>query len=344
MDQPPVDNRTDYQTHAQLLLDREDEKLLVIVKATYELDLTAGVLELASKERMRPPWFSDVPWGKPEVSSIAYPSDIFLRRPGTDVFVVGEACSENDQEVERFDAVVKAGSLEKIVRVFGPRIWEKNGSGLTPAGKVRRLELRYDHAWGGVDASDPKKVALEARNHVGMGKVRDFSTLTHQLAPQLEDPLHLIHDARTNPPPASMGPLGRSWEPRCTFVGTYDDAWKENHAPLLPLDFDDRFHIAASPGLHAEVPFVGGEQIALWNLSPKGGAIRFRLPTTRVEIAIHARDREPHIVRPRVDTVLIDTLAMGPAKPLAVELVYRTAVRAPRHLKDTSIVVREIRS
>jgi hypothetical protein len=341
MDQPPVDNRTDYKTHAQVLLDRDGEKLSVLVKATYELDLVSGVLELASKERMRPPWFGDVPWGEPAIASIAYPTDVFLRRPGTDVFVVGEACALDDREVPSFDAVVKAGPLEKIVRVFGLRVWEANGAGLTPPGKIKRIELRYDYAWGGFDVSDPQKPVEEARNPVGMGHVRDPKKLTHQPAPQLEDPRALIKDIRTMPPPCSLGPIGRHYQPRRGFAGTYDDDWKEKHAPLLPKDFDDRFNIAASPGLHADVPFAGGEEIGLWNLVPGGGATKFRLPTKRVEISITAPGREPHIVRPRLDTVLIDTLAMGPQKPLAVELCWRTSVPAPRHMKDTMIVVAE---
>ena len=48
MDQPPVDNTTDFVVHPQLLVDKDGERLVAIVKATFvrAADLT---IELGSK-------------------------------------------------------------------------------------------------------------------------------------------------------------------------------------------------------------------------------------------------------------------------------------------------------
>jgi hypothetical protein len=340
VDQPPLDNRTNLTVHPQLFLGADGERLLVIVKATYEL-MPDGTLERAVPARMRPLWFVDVPWGKPEISSIAYHSDLFLRKPGTDVLVVAEAFAPRGEPVPSFDALVRVGRLEKACRIFGLRVWEKNGSGITPARPIARIEMRYDYAWGGFDDSDPEQIVDEPRNPIGMGAVRDAQVLTHRPAPNIEDPRFLIGDHKTRPPPAGVGPCGRHWEPRRRFAGTYDQSWQELRAPLPPKDFDDRFNVCASPGLHSEQPLLGGEQVALLNLVPGGGATQFTLPRVAPTIEFRVPGRDSRTVRPALDTVVIDTLALGPEKPLAVELCWRASTKAPRRLKDSATIVSE---
>lgn len=339
VDQPPIDNRTDFVVHPQLLLDREGERLVVIVKATYELLPDSPALELAAPGRMRPPWFADVPWGEPEVSSIAYATNLFVRKPGTDVLVVGEGCAPNGQPVPSFDTFVRVGALQKACRVFGLRVWEANGAGLTPPAPIDRVEMRYDYAWGGFDDSDPERVVEEPRNPVGKGCVRDVRALTHQPAPNIEDPRFPIRDCRTRPPPAGIGPIGRNYEPRRRYAGTYDQAWQDLRAPLPPKDFDDRFNSSASEGLFAEEPLWGGEEVGLLNLTPGGGAKRFFLPRVQPRLEFRVQSRDTQSSRPPLDTVLIDTLGIGLEKPLAVELTWRASVKAPRRMKDSLTIV-----
>jgi hypothetical protein len=283
----------------------------------------------------------DVPWGDPEKSSLKYPSDLCLIKPGTDVIVVAAAHAPGGKPVPWFDAGVLVGPLEKTVRVFGLRVWEANGSGLSAPRPTAGVELRYDYAWGGSDMSDPAKPTEEPRNPVGLGVARDPATLTHHPAPMIEDPQNLLASVRTRPPPAGLGAIGRHWEPRRRFLGTYDEAWLEQRAPLLPLDHDDRANLCASPGLTAVPPLAGGEDVALLNLTPGGGTVTFRLPRLRVQIALHAPGREPEVLRPYVDTVLIDTVRVPETSDVVVELVCRAVFRPPRRMKDAKIVVTE---
>ena len=44
--------------------------------------------------------------------------------------------------------------------------------------------------------------------------------------------------------------------PRVTFVGTYDERWRSERCPLLPSDFDERYHSGAHPDLIAPRPFL----------------------------------------------------------------------------------------
>jgi hypothetical protein len=343
MDQPPVDNPTDFVVHPQLAADKDGDKLLVIVKATF-LREADGTIELAPKRWQRKIRFADIPWGEPEKSSILYPADVCLRKPGTDVIVVAKAHAPGGKPTTTFDAAVRVGHLQKIVRVFGLRVWQSGGMGLSPPRPVTEVEMRYDLAWGGCDKSGPDGVVEEPRNPVGLGIAADPESLTHTPAPSLEDPAQPIVTSRTRPPPAGMGAIGRHWEPRRRYVGTYDARWLEERAPLPPLDQDDRVHLCATPDLIATPPLRGGEEVALVNLQPGGGSISFLLPKVAPRLEIRVRDRAPEVIRPYLDTVLIDTLA-NPRKeehPLTLEHVWRVVVKAPLRMKDARVLVREV--
>lgn len=341
MDQPPLDNRTEFAAHPQLLLDRDGEKLITIVKATFELPRGASELELAPPERMRGVRFADIPWGEPEVSSIAFPADLCMRKPGTDVIVAATAHAPSNRPVPAFDARVEVGALKKSLRIHGTRVWQAGGGGLSKAQPVAELDLRYEYAWGGFDDSDPEKPVEEPRNPIGRGKVRDSGTLADQPAPQIEDPAEPVTSAKRENTPAGLGAIGRHWEPRRRYAGTYDAAWQETRAPLPPGDLDDRYHLCATPDLCATKPLRGGEAVALLNLLPGGGATRFSLPKVEVEIEFRVKGRAPAVLRPHLDTVLIDLLVTSDDKPPAVEMVWRASVPAPRRMRQAYILVRE---
>jgi hypothetical protein len=341
MDSPQVDNKTELAAQPRMLMAKDGERLVLVVKATLTRPPREALIELVPPEERRGIRGQDIPWGDPEKSSIKYPSDLCLTKPGTDVIVVATAHAPGGKAVPSFDAGVRVGPLEKTVRVFGLRVWETNGSGLSAPRPTTGVEVRYDYAWGGLDVSDPTKPVEEPRNPVGRGLVRDLSSLTHQQGPLIEDPENLIASVRTRPPPAGLGAIGRHWEPRRRFQGTYDAAWLEKRAPLLPPDHDDRANLCASPGLTAAPPLVGGEEVALLNLTPGGGTVSFRLPRMRVQATLHAPEREPETLTPYLDTVLVDTVRVPETSDVVVELVWRAVFRPPRRLKDAKLVVTE---
>lgn len=337
MDAPPLDNDTDYLAEPRLLMGRDGEALAVLVKATFEV--WEQQAELAPSGRQRPVRSADEPWGQPDVSSIRYPSDLCLHKPGTDVVVVASAHAPHGQPVPSFDASVKVGALERAVRVFGLRVWEGRGSGLSSPKPTTGCAVRYDFAWGGSDFSDPSAPVEEARNPVGRGVVRDRAALTHQEAPCIEDPFRLIGSADTAPEPGGLGAIGRHWMPRRQYLGTYDLAWQENLAPLLPQDFDDRANLCATPGLTATTPLAGGETVGLLNLTPGGGAVSFALPRVRPVVRCQREGQSPEEQRPFLDTVLIDTHDTEPKA--VVEMVWRAVFPPPRRMKQVVLEVEE---
>jgi hypothetical protein len=341
MDAPALDNKTEFAVQPLMLIAKDGERLVVIVKATFTCAPGDNELKFCPKKAQRGVRGADIPWGEPEKSSIQYPSDLCIAKPGTDVIVVAAAHAPGGRAVPSFDAGVRVGKLEKTIRVFGLRVWQANGSGLSEPRPTTGVHVRYDYAWGGLDVTDPAEPVEEPRNPVGMGIARDVSTLTHKPAPVIEDPANLLASVRTRPPPAGLGVIGRHWDPRRKFLGTYDAEWLEQRAPLLPLDHDDRSNLCASPGLTATPPLKGGEDVALLNLTPGGGGLSFRLPKIRVTVALKVKDRDPVALTPYVDTVLIDALNAPEPAEVAVELVWRAAFRPPRRMKDAKILIME---
>jgi hypothetical protein len=341
VDAPDLVNGTKLIAVPRVLLGKDGERLVLIVKATFLRFVGDTSLELATKKQARGIRSADVPWGDPEKSSIKYPSDLCIEKPGTDVIVVAAAHAPGGKPVPSFDAGVRVGALEKSIRIWGLRVWEANGSGVSAPRPTTGIEVRYDFAWGGIDVSDPSRPVEEARNPVGLGVAREASTLTHKAAPMIEDPRDLLTSARSRPPPAGLGVIGRHWEPRRRHLGTYDAAWLAQRAPLLPLDHDPRANLCASPGLIATPPLLGGEDVAILNLTPGGGTVSFRLPRLRIVVTLETKGGEPQRLIPYLDTLILDTLRAPEPADVAVELVWRAAFRPPRRLKDARLVVTE---
>ncbi len=341
MDLPPLDNQTDFIVHPQLLLHKDGEHLVAMVKSTWELPRGAGKLELAPEDRQRGLRPAAISWGEPAETSVLFPGDLCVRKPGTDVVVVARGFAPHGKPTERFDVSVRVGPLSKVLRVFGLRVWSDDGLGMSDPRPISELDLRYEYAWGGAQLSDEGEGVEEGRNPVGRGMVIDKSSLTHEVAPQLEDPFDLVTSADSRPAPAGFGAIARHWQPRRGYAGTYDDAWLDSRAPLPPKDEDDRVNNVASPGLWAETPLRGDEEVALANTTPKGGSVKFRLPAVGVEIRFEQKGQKPQIFVPALDTVLIDQLFGPDVGWPVVELVWRAAIVAPRRMKDAKIVVRE---
>jgi hypothetical protein len=79
----------------------------------------------------------------------------------------------------------------------------------------------------------------------------------------------------------------------------------------------------------------------LLNLRPGGGPLTFALPRVALEIEFRIKDRPPVMFTPHLDTVLVDLWGVSAGRPVAIEMVWRAHVRAPRRLKDARVLIRE---
>lgn len=298
---------------------------VVILKYTFTVDRW-GRIALAEDDAAEP-YPVDVCHGDdPAASSIKKPSDLADAKPGTDVILIGHAHAPHAQATH-VDVRLSMGPIRKTVRAHGLRVFQRAALGGVTAGPARPIRgpipLVYERTWGGVDTSDPERPVAEPRNHVGRGVARDPKRLVDTEAPELEDPANPV-GSRTVAP-ACFGAIHRHWQPRASFAGTYDDRWTETRLPLLPEDFDPRYHVTVPPDQWSPVPLRGNEPIEVLGATPEG-EWRFELPRLapafRSTIGGVQTEHRTHL-----DTVLID------ADQERVELTFRAAIPTPRKLE-----------
>ncbi len=257
-------------------------------------------------------------------SSIRRPSQLFEFKPGTDVILIGHAHAPPRANVTHVDVSLRFGPVQKTVRAHGLRAWQAGSfGGLAPsaARPIREpVPLIYELAWGGLDLSDPERFVGEARNTVGRGVARDPSRLIGEPAAQIEYPSSPIGGGENVP--AGVGAIHRHWQPRAGYAGTYDQAWMDTKMPLLPNDFDPRFHVSVPHDQWSPTPPRGDEPCEVRGATVEG-VWRFQLPRVAPGFSAFIKGERSEY-RTHLDTVLLD------ADQGRVELTFRAAIPMPR--------------
>lgn len=292
-------NTTPFAAILSLLPDADGiDTVFVVVKATF----TLGPQITVAAEQL-PVLAADAFWGEPGESSLRYAAELHLAKPATDIALVGSAHAPQGRPVDQMDTLVSVGAVRKAVRVVAERPWTGSamGSAKGPARPFTTMPLVYERAFGGVHVIDEAKGKVMAvqENPVGAGfRARQRrQELKGQLAPCLLDP-------RDEERPAGYGFIAPSWKPRLDFAGTYDEAWERRRAPFLPEDFDARFFNAAHPDLIADGYLVGGEEVNLVGVSPRG-LLSFGLPRCSFDMTarVAGRVEQPAL---NLETVLFE--------------------------------------
>ncbi len=323
-----LENHTPFAAERTWVRDRNGAEVWVVaVKGTYVIQ-PDGSTDLAENqvEVHRVPKYR----GEPGKSSLISEADLLHTKPATDIIVHGQAYAPAGGLATQVDVTLRVANIEKTVRVFGDRYWEKFlGLEMTSPVPFERMPITYERAFGGTDQNDenPKKHGWERRNPVGTGFATKAEHLTGRLAPNVEDPHHLISGWKDRPKPAGFGPIARDWSPRVELAGTYDQKWVDERLPLLPLDFDERFYQSAPEDQQAPGYLRGGESVELLNLTPEG-YLAFTLPQVRLTFRTElGRERVEH--RANLHTVILE-----PDVP-RVLMVWHTLL--PCHGKDQKL-------
>ncbi|NVB38569.1 DUF2169 domain-containing protein [Pseudenhygromyxa sp. WMMC2535] len=287
------------------------EHCVVAVVGTYHAD-PDGQLHLAPEQH--PPTMCDVHHGDPAQTSVAMEHDFALRKPATDVIVVGKAVAPNGEPVTELPVRLEVDGRSKDLLVIGERRWVRAGLGLRPSAPVpfTEMPLVFDQAYGGPS---------DLRNPLGVGA----DPAEGQPLPNIEDPRAQLQGPRSRSAPVGVGCVGRSWDPRRAFAGTYDERWRAERCPFLPEDFDDRYFQCAP--LDQQFPhFRGGELIRCVHMAERS-VVTYRIPEQAPPVSFD-------FVAGRVERrAVLDTVILEPHHE-RVRLVWRASAPLTKKLTD----------
>lgn len=275
-------NTTPFATAFDVLPDPHGvDTLYLTLKASF--DLTP---KIAVSAVQRPILAGDVHWGDPATTSLRYPGERHLHKPGTDVLVVASAHAPRQRPVTTLDVTLTAGPLRKVVRVFGDR--QRTAAGVSAPQPFLTMPLIHERAYGGPG---------HPINPLGVG-LHDDETL-----PNLEHPHEPFREHGDRSTPACLAAIPPGWWPRSAHAGTHDDNWRRTRAPYLPADFDPRFFHVTPPDQHVVGHFRGGEPVTLTHAAP--APLAFAVPTVLWLCKARIAGRTV-ILAPDLETILLE--------------------------------------
>jgi hypothetical protein len=301
------------------------ELLVVVIKGTFCIPTEPGA-PLRLQEEQVPLVMSDVFYGEPGLSAPKYEVDFAPRKPRCDVLLNASAHAPGGRPTGRVEVAARIGNWSKSFAVIGDRVWEAAGAGIGASAPIPfvQMPITYDRAFGGTDNlhEDPGKHAAFMANPSGRGF---HSQLVNEWIhgtplPNTEEIDQAVTWVDGKYKPMSFGPIGRHWESRAPYAGTYDKNWLDNVFPFLPADFDERYYQSAP--LDQQLPMPLGEQlVTLTNLTPDGQRT-FVLPHLEAPINIFPKRGEREDLTAFVDTIIIEpdeeqvTMTWRVARPL----------------------------
>jgi len=314
-------NATGMQAGYTMALDPDGrERIVVVIKGTFTIPRESGDLQLA--EEQLPLVLADEFYGDPGLSAMRRESDFASVKPRCDVLVLGSAHAPGGRPAERVSVGLRVGRLVKGFDVVGDRVWD--GRRISSPRPFVRLPINYGVAYGGVDfvGERPDRQETYAANPVGVGyyPLSRGPALDGKPLPNTEEIGSPVGSTIGRYQPMAFGPLGRNFDPRFRLAGTYSQRWLAEAFPFLPADFDPSYFQSAPADQQIEHP-LGGEEVALLNLTPEGST-RFRLPPVEMPVEFTNTAYERIGARALLDTIAIEsderrvTLAWRASHPL----------------------------
>ena len=285
------------------------EMLVVVVKGTFSIPKQFGQVPALAEEQI-PLIEADTFSGDPGFSAPVREVDYAPIKHHCDVLLNGCAYAPGGKPAAKVQVGLKVGAMAKTFNVVGNRFWEAGATGTGPGypGLFERMPISYDNAYGGLDnfLKDESKHSAYRPNPVGQG-------YHQELAAYLVDGTPMPNTEEVNDPvkrpygdyrPMAFGPLGRGWQERLKYAGTYDDEWLDNTFPFLPGDFSELYYQAAPADQQIVYP-TGGEEVVQFNLTPEGHC-HFQLPEISVPVVFFKKKGEKIESRMLIDTIFLE--------------------------------------
>jgi len=311
-----LNNRTPFEAVAlPTQITRQRSILTVILKATFSI-IADKQAQIAPEQL--PIFFGDEYHNPEQGGSTKFEADTAPFKRRADVVLVGHARAPLGRPVRSLRVGLRVGDLIKTARIFGERHWENCESDptLSEPKPFTVMPLLYENAFGGMDTATGDSCA---ENPVGCGFIAKHSAtaLAALKLPTIENDQQLIQSWQDKPSPLGFGFIGKNWQPRFSYLGTYDEQWQQTRCPDPPSDFKADFFNGAPPDQQIKNYLQGDETIDLRNLAAID-RLRFYLPGLKPEAVITTSNRykiDPRQKPDETDTALplhLDTLCLIP--------------------------------
>ncbi|MFO0548053.1 MAG: DUF2169 domain-containing protein [Polyangiaceae bacterium] len=212
---------------------------------------------------------------------------------------------------------------DEALGLVGPSdlAFEKGFTDLGVVGVADAPDTAREHVVGVRAGSLERAIRFVARRGLG-----DVGTLRGPL-PLALDPRLTIELASPfeRAGAASLGPVSEDEEPRRSRLGTFDEGWARDRAPLPPRDRHPLADSWAQDSLRAAQPWIRPEPIELIGVHAEQPRLTLRLPSFQPRIGWELTERE-HVSTPALDGVLVDT------RSRTVELTWRAGIPRPKKL------------
>ena len=239
--------------------------------------------------------------------------------------------------------------VEKWLTVRGERYIQDDviGFSFTKSKESEKVAIRYENANGGTvdnpkfDPEDKEvrkqHLIYAAYNPIGVGVAHKvlFQKNEKLRAPQIESMTEDLDKPNMPYVPQGFGCIGRSWKPRITYAGTFDDAWIKEKHPIMPDDYKEQYNNAAHPDLQLKSYFEPHDKIVLHNLIKDRYQQSFELPN------FHFKGTTETFFKPQefylnIDTVIVDVLE-DDMKKNAVYVSYRTRIPSSKSIEECKL-------
>jgi len=284
------------------------ELLVVVIKGTFVLPKPGEAVRLHDVQL--PLVDADTFTGEPGLSAPLHEIDYAPRKHRCDVLLVGSAYAPGGRPTTRTQVSLTVGPVHKSCDVVGPRVWQAGVTGIRASDPeaFTRLPVSYDVAFGGVDteSEDPAEHDAFLLNPAGRGYRKQLKNawVDGKPLPLTEEPGQSVSWPADAYQPMAFGPIGRGWQQRAAYAGTYDQTWLDEVFPFLPQDFDERYYQAAPLDQQLAIP-TGPLDVSLLNFTPDGSR-QFTLPYFEAPVHVFPKKGEREDFIARLDTIVFE--------------------------------------
>ena len=131
-----------------------------------------------------------------------------------------------------------------------------------------------------------------------------------------------------------FGPISKTWLPRRTEAGTFDENWQNTRHPKMPKDYSLGFWNAAPTTLQFDPALRGGETINFEGIS-HAGPVTYRVPS--VACALQTKTPAQEMLEMTLDTVQID-LRDADQNIARLDMIWRVQIAEPQRFETAEIV------